>query len=565
MEAKFKFKKVTSASTLFSHRLLDAQEAGINGTFSQLIGYALNHRLDVTKPVNVTLKLTQCAQNELPGVNSIYDHVKLSIGKNATTMTQLQKMLLWRKIEQVKTLVVDIDNAGKPEQAVSLPKPVRWHLLAASELNVAYYTQHAINGEHRDNGLVELIGHRNAKNEVLAAKGKLRMDKAKGAELAVFTKDVAGFKVTMPFLRREYDNIDAIVGAIFAQFWLAILKQKLQVTIVNGEEVEVLNEATLGDVVIKHGEYFAIRDHTQAINAARYVAAYKKGTQQAVDFEFNATKHSVTGYVNTEQVVADGLVGIFSATGQHLLDYHAVSADIKNKTMAVVLDDVLSQVVSSSVNRKATKLRRHGALVTAEQHLTFTKQLLAVLNQLLIEYNDQSNSTSGLLMPATVRQMALDANMYADVTKQTLGSHLAELESARTNSTFLGQRKFKVHLMLGGRYSSKVNWDSVGINAWNIQEKPYLMQLPTLDLTTVFPSQQPITIYTREGLRFSACLELNEQQPRLIFTEGDIYDYVRRAIGLPDQTLITMPILKGYGKSALAFEQLTATEYYMEF
>lgn len=564
MTTHFKFKITTGTQPeKFSTALSKAQKAGTNTGLRTLIEMALANQSSSDTPVTVTLNLTQVPQKKLPGVKALYHQGATAHILNSETILELEQLDRWQSIKQVKTLIIDVAGATLP--AGKLPKKVRTFAQAASELNLAYTANYPDDGSKATmHGLVTVINNDVATQVIARSKKEVADVQLATALPKMFNRDEAGFNISIPFLRRELTDVPAMVMNIFADFWLAITKDRLIINIVNEDETITLAADTLRDILVEYREYFATEaavlngEQSRGILAAQYLQTFASTTSiEASVLNENIRIHLI---LTEQQQLAQ--VGLFNISGIKLVDL-PVAMQGFNAVIEVRsgLADILRPAINKGKNKlKQKKLQQDTKLAEAATYLTTLETTLAKI----VTTKQAQAEIGSPVSPAELIEKVYQEQPVAGLTQQNLGPHLAELDSLKASVTAEYGQKFKLNLIIGGRYSNKVKWDKVGINAWTQGEQPYLLQLPPLQLTTVMPIAIPIKFYTKEGLCFEAQVTTNPEM-RIEFNEGNIYEYVRRAIGVPPETIITLPLLRGYGTQALRFERLTTTDYLMEF
>lgn len=534
MAVEFKIKPVDKNKAL--------NELTPSKTITKIIEYALANRCDTTQPVTITIKITNQKQAKLPGIKSVYQTLTTS----NMAVNERENILAWQQLPVVKTLQITTSNT-LGDSAKKTPKHIWQALMAASELHLAYITQMPFNGYHTLRARMQV-----KKLDNTFMQGKLKVVNQQQTTSATST-------FMIPFLHSDLTDVGQIVGDVFGNFWLALLQANLVVNLVADSETVVFDANSLASVIVNYGQIFVLKKQQLAIEAARYLATYKQVNALEETVVLETTKLPIRTYAKIDMQADTSLAAVFSATGQYLAPL-TLPIGANKYTAVVVLDPTLSQAM---INGQAKgKLKLPGA---QSHKLTLATVLDQITKQVATLGTRLTPPMPALLKPEVVRQLALDAEEYRDVTHQEIGKYFPELTRARAQASGGDQRQFKLNLMLGGRYSNQIKWQEVGLNAWRLGEMPYLLELPTLALASIFATDQPNKIYTREGLRFVVEIVTVGNTKRLQFNEGNIYEYVRRALGVPQETVITLALLKAYGKTYFNVTQLTEDEYYLEF
>lgn len=364
--------------------------------------------------------------------------------------------------------------------------------------------------------------------QIYSGKGKLR--KGVTPSTALFTPTTPGIRIVIPCVRKSFIEPQTLIATIFEHFWLAILKQKLVLTIIIDGKREIFDETTLRDVLINHREAFVQATIGNPIHAAQYLQTYKGVIPREIKFT-NQQDAQFNAYVTVDHELGAGRVGIFDGTGLKLVDYQLPKSAIQGYNVVLVANQPATQIIKELVNERGTKLALknvpNGKNRSAAKD--FLEQLNTAVAQLIVSESDWQQAVP--LSPAQVIEMAMD-QAPTGITQQELGPYLPELQALQAHPDSQYHEAFKINLMIGGRYSNRFAWDKIGINAWTQGDAPCIIQIPSVDLGAYFPINEVITFYTPEGTKLTAQLTGTGVDARLDFIEGNIYDYVRRSLKL---------------------------------
>ena len=111
---------------------------------------------------------------------------------------------------------------------------------------------------------------------------------------------------------------------------------------------------------------------------------------------------------------------------------------------------------------------------------------------------------------------------------------------------------------------NNVRWASKGINAWVNNRVPVLEQTPKLLFAKVFPQDEEFKIYSDDGQILNAKLTGNFNG-QLEVLNLNLYDYVRKRIGLLEQRPISYDDLVEEGYTTMYFTRINRNEYKMGF
>lgn len=553
---KFKTRKAIT-ETVFSKSLLQAQKAGITPMLTALATQLLAHPINPQQSIELTLDVTATAHNELPGFDEIFTHIESLAAQDSYTGGIVAQMDRWQQLPNVQALTITATNVQLPQ----LKKAVRRELMAGSELNIAYYqTMQPDATITALQSWVALFDHE-LDGQIYGGKGKLRQGVTPST--TVFTPTTPGMRIVIPCVRKSFTESQALIATIFEHFWLAILKQKLVLTIIIDGKREIFDETTLRDMLINYREAFLQATTGNPIQAAQYLQTYKGVVPHEIKFT-NQQDAQFNAYVTVDHELGAGRVGIFDGNGLKLVDYQLPKSAIQGYNVVLVANQQATQIIKELVNARGTKLALknvpNGKNRTAAK--AFLEQLNAAVAQLIVSESDWQQAVP--LSPAQVLEMAME-QAPTGITQQELGPYLAERQALQAHPDNQYHESFKINLMLGGRYSNRFAWDKMGINAWTQGDAPCISQIPSVDLGAHFPTNEVVTLYTPEGTKLTAQLTGAGMQARLDFIEGNIYEYVRRSLKLAPATVITLTDLKRFGTTALSFERLDACNYALKF
>jgi len=107
-------------------------------------------------------------------------------------------------------------------------------------------------------------------------------------------------------------------------------------------------------------------------------------------------------------------------------------------------------------------------------------------------------------------------------------------------------------------------WKYSGINSWVNSGEPVLIQTPRLMFDQVFPENDVFYIYTDDGLEISATLS-GHFNKYLKFNNVNIYEYVKKRIGIHNKRPIHYMDLLSYGCTNFYFERIEKNIFLMSF
>lgn len=136
------------------------------------------------------------------------------------------------------------------------------------------------------------------------------------------------------------------------------------------------------------------------------------------------------------------------------------------------------------------------------------------------------------------------------------------LKLLRSNANKAYYNTFDIEIVLKSDHNPR--WDATGINAWSDDKVPTLVQTPRLSFDQVFPVEESFEIISDDGEKYQAQLT-GRFNGNLVLNDGNIYEYVRKHIGLAEKRPINHKDLEDFGNTKIHFERLDRNSYLMYF
>ena len=269
---------------------------GVSGLVRENIQNSLDGKIPgTTEPVIVTIKTGSINKNDIPGLDEIKERIKCLQGRNNYTKETIEHMKNKMDDEIVNYISFEDFNTKGLRGALngqSDDLKDTWSIYAynkgvhteeddekleksrggshgigkiasnaASDLYMMYFANCDEDGNKHLGGTVQLIEHK-FKNHHYRSTGYFTDVKDLGNNRTkfypfenkfhkVFSKDTRGLKIIIPFLRDQFNDEDEILKSVCDSFFIAILENKLQVTI-NDKK---LDKDTIKDY-IKNEKYY---------------------------------------------------------------------------------------------------------------------------------------------------------------------------------------------------------------------------------------------------------------------------------------------------------------------
>lgn len=138
-------------------------------------------------------------------------------------------------------------------------------------------------------------------------------------------------------------------------------------------------------------------------------------------------------------------------------------------------------------------------------------------------------------------------------------TYIKNLETVRMRTNLNFYDTFKVEIVLDGKRDK--HWASKGINACFEEKEPVLIGR---NFPKLFPVNKKFKIYTTDGEEWDAVLT-GRFDGHISVLNVNLYNYVRKCIGLKEIRPISYNDLLEVGKTEFHFERINEIEYIMSF
>lgn len=176
--------------------------------------------------------------------------------------------------------------------------------------------------------------------------------------------------------------------------------------------------------------------------------------------------------------------------------------------------------------------------------------------------DNSKNEESSHIKNDTERPIVVSEFQSAWISNENriLGLKRWDLLKSRTDPKYY--HSFEITVVLPKE--NNVRWASKGINAWVDNRVPVLEQTPKLLFTKVFPQDEEFKIYIDDNQILNAKLTGNFNG-HLEVLNLNLYDYIRKRIGLLEQRPISYDDLVACGFTTMYFTRINKNEYKMSF
>ena len=419
---------------------------GISGLVRENIQNSLDGKLQESDdPVIVTIKTGTIQQEHIPGIEEIKSRINSLQGRNSYTKETIEHMKNKMNDEIVNYISFEDSNTKGLKGAKngqSNKKEDTWGIYAynkgvhteeddetveksrggshgigkiasnaASELYMMYFANCDENGDKHLGGTVQLIEH-SYKGNYYRSTGyfthiKEMEDKTtkfypyKNEFDEVFKKDTRGLKIIIPFLRDQFNNEDDILKSICDSFFIAILKNKLEV-ILNDKKI---NSKTIKKYITNKNYYVQEIEEIKAEFTPLYYETYT--TKEAIKLKIEDKKESYNFdlYFNYNPLISKGRVAIIRTIGMKIED-KKVKNNVNKPFNAVLIPESIKEdaFLKSLENESHTELsfehiKDQKLQKNAKKFINnISKEISKVIEQAIKD----SNPTDGIMNTADV-------------------------------------------------------------------------------------------------------------------------------------------------------------------
>ncbi len=350
---------------------------GISGLVRENIQNSLDGKLkESNEPVIVTIKTGSVKKDDIPGLDEIKERIKSLKGQNSYTKETIEHMKNKMDDEIVNYISFEDYNTkgltGALRGQSNNPKDT-WSIYAynkgvhteeedesveksrggshgigkiasnaASDLYMMYFANCDADGNKHLGGTVQLIEHKFGDNHYRSTgyftdvkrigENKTKFYPFENKFHDIFAKDTRGLKIIIPFLRDQFNNEDEIIKSICDSFFIAILENKLRVTV----NKEIIDKETIKNYIKNEKYYVQNVEEIKKDFTPLYFDTYThqepmelKISDSKVDYKFNL-------FFNYDTSIVTGRVGIIRTIGMKIED-KKVKNNVRKPFNAIII------------------------------------------------------------------------------------------------------------------------------------------------------------------------------------------------------------------------------------
>ena len=431
------FRKIVAIEeTLFNNTLERFYNLGISGLVRENIQNSLDGKLpESDKPVEVIIKTGTIAEDQIPGIEEIKDHIRSLRGENRYTKETIDHMKKCLDMDQIPYISFEDRNTKGLKGAMHgelVEEGDTWGIYAykkgvhhtendeewentrggshgvgkiasnaASDLHLMYFANCDKFGNQHIGGTVELIEHELNEKKYRATGyfAKDIEDKYFPYENnfdPVFEKNTRGLKIIVPYLREQFRSRENIIKAICDNFFIAILKERLEVK-VDGIRI---NKDSIVHIVSDPQIYpEQLPENIKTDFTPLYVKTYlNKEPMEIIISDKNKKEYPFALYFTFGEKIKKGRVAIVRGIGMKIEDKKINShANTSFNAVMIPKTSVCDVFLKSLENESHTSLSYEHIKDTELQNNAkrFINNLTKEMQKIIAEYIAKENPADG--------------------------------------------------------------------------------------------------------------------------------------------------------------------------
>lgn len=442
---KFQFSKIQNREVAtFDNSLSNFFSQGIEGTIKEDVQNSLDAKLDSDEdPVKLKITLSNIQKKDIPGIDEVFEHIDSLEGANSYTKETIKYMKDKKRQSSIPTLTIEDMNTKGLSGAVngqsnnsndtfgvyaynkgvhSINQNTSIEISrggshgigkiannAASDLHLMYFA----NCDEFDNqhlgGTVHLIEHEYNDQyyrstgyftDTIMKDGKIRFQPYENNGFSsVFSKETRGLKIIIPYLRNEFNDLKKITKAICDNFFVAILKNKLDITIEADEERIEINHYTLEEIVSNNQFYNTDITKMKKNFTPLYVNTYLNEEPFSLEINNNLENYNFNLYFTYDEDIVTGRVAIVRTIGMKIEDFK-VKNNVRRPFNAIIIGGPKEdEYLKSLENESHSKISADDIRDTKEKKNAkkFISNLNKKIAEIISEYVEKNNPTDGFI------------------------------------------------------------------------------------------------------------------------------------------------------------------------
>jgi len=437
----FQFSKITNMEVAtFDNSLSSFYSNGIEGTIKEDIQNALDARLPESElPVKLVIGMHEVNKSDLPGIDHVFDHINSLKGSNDYTIKTIEYMKNRNLVERVPVLTIEDQNTKGLTGAANgqsnnkkdtfgiyaYSKGVHFvesdaniettrggsHGIgkiannAASDIHLMYFANCDADGHQHVGGTVQLIEHA-LNNQFYRSTGYFSTVNEESNKYfpyenkfthPIFNKESRGLKIIIPYIRKEFFNEIDIIHAICDNFFMAILKNNLEVVIQNGESTINVTNETLDNIITTY--YETDLANMKKVFTPLYLSTYQLNEPQKITISNGSELFEFDLYFRYDENIISGRVAIIRTIGMKIEDFKVRNSVRKPFNAILIGGQEEDKYLKSLENESHTQISAEAIRDEKEKRKAkkFINNLHKEINQIINNQILKNNPTDGTI------------------------------------------------------------------------------------------------------------------------------------------------------------------------
>lgn len=441
----FQFSKISNIEVAtFDPSLKKFYEQGIEGTIKEDIQNALDARLtDSQEPVKLKITLGKISKQDLPGIEEVFLHINSLEGASFYTSETIDYMKKQESLSMIPVLTIEDTNTkglSGAENGQSNNRKDTYGIYAyskgvhsviddeqheisrggshgigkiannsASDIHLMYFANCDEDGNKHLGGTVHLIEHK-VDDQYYRSTGYFtdvinNHNSSKFIPFSnnnfspIFSKESRGLKIIIPYLRKEFYDLKLIIQAICDNFFLAILNEKLEVRVEEGEALIDITKESIQDYIederLYETDITQMKDHFTPL----YVRTYLDQDPIPIKVSSFSEEYDFDLYFTYNENIPTGRVGIIRTIGMKIEDFK-VKSNIRRPFNAVLIGGSKEDQYLKSLENESHTLISAKSISddqAKKNAIRFINNLNKEIGDIIDEHVQKNNPTDGVI------------------------------------------------------------------------------------------------------------------------------------------------------------------------
>lgn len=441
----FQFSKISNIEVAtFDPSLKKFYEQGIEGTIKEDIQNALDARLtDSQEPVKLKITLGKISKQDLPGIEEVFLHINSLEGASFYTSETIDYMKKQESLSMIPVLTIEDTNTkglSGAENGQSNNRKDTYGIYAyskgvhsviddeqheisrggshgigkiannsASDIHLMYFANCDEDGNKHLGGTVHLIEHKvddqyyrstGYFTDVINNHNSSKFIPFSNNNLSpIFSKESRGLKIIIPYLRKEFYDLKLIIQAICDNFFLAILNEKLEVRVEEGEALIDITKESIQDYIederLYETDITQMKDHFTPL----YVRTYLDQDPIPIKVSSFSEEYDFDLYFTYNENIPTGRVGIIRTIGMKIEDFK-VKSNIRRPFNAVLIGGSKEDQYLKSLENESHTLISAKSISddqAKKNAIRFINNLNKEIGDIIDEHVQKNNPTDGVI------------------------------------------------------------------------------------------------------------------------------------------------------------------------